>query len=478
MKLSHIGLIALKELKTAKRNGLTLILCGMILALVFVAVAGGYINYKLQEQVVKKASAEKREQWLQQHDKHPHIAAHFGTFIFKPKSPLSFIDSGIDAYTGSAVYLEAHHQHEFMFRPAQHQNLMVRFGEMSVAMVMQVLLPLLIIFSGFACFTRERENNTLRMLLAQGISPVSVAMGKVLAILSVPLLLMLPSIIALTLYIPSAQGMWASGDLLLRVVMLLFVYILYFFIITCVTVLVSSYFKHSRSSLLLMLSIWILCTVILPKAAAGVGENLYPLPSNAEFKEKLQMTVSQGLDGKSTKAERIDSLKKEYLSKYNASELAEIHLNFGAIIMQSEENYGNNVHDFHYAKLIEQMEQQNNINTWSSILNPFISIRDLSMTMAGSCFYTNLHFQKQAEDYRRYLVETMNMDMAHNSKLGEFYEYKASKNLWASIDDFSYTMPSIFEVLSHYMVQFWALIIWAIILPVLIILLLKRLKLS
>lgn len=33
---------------------------------------------------------------------------HFGTFTFRPKSELSFLDTGLDTYTGVSVYLEGH----------------------------------------------------------------------------------------------------------------------------------------------------------------------------------------------------------------------------------------------------------------------------------------------------------------------------------------------------------------------------------
>ena len=51
--------------------------------------------------------------------KNPHSAAHYGVYAFKPKSPLALVDTGIDPYMGVAVWLEAHKQNEFKYRPAQ-----------------------------------------------------------------------------------------------------------------------------------------------------------------------------------------------------------------------------------------------------------------------------------------------------------------------------------------------------------------------
>ena len=38
---------------------------------------------------------------------------------FKPHLPLSFIDPGLDPYTGSVIWVEAHYQNPARFRPSE-----------------------------------------------------------------------------------------------------------------------------------------------------------------------------------------------------------------------------------------------------------------------------------------------------------------------------------------------------------------------
>ena len=66
---------------------------------------GHYQN--INEQYNTSTVAE-REVWDGQGEKNPHSAAHFGTFAFKPKYPLSLIDQGVDKYVGISIFLEAH----------------------------------------------------------------------------------------------------------------------------------------------------------------------------------------------------------------------------------------------------------------------------------------------------------------------------------------------------------------------------------
>ncbi|UOQ70202.1 hypothetical protein [Hymenobacter cellulosilyticus] len=123
--------IIYKEIRAAVRNRQVLFFGLVVAALLLAASAVGYVSYAGHRAQMARAQAERRAEWLGQGEKHPHIATHFGTFVFKPKTGLSFFDYGLDAYTGTSVYLEAHYQHEFMFRPAQDYSALIRFGELS-----------------------------------------------------------------------------------------------------------------------------------------------------------------------------------------------------------------------------------------------------------------------------------------------------------------------------------------------------------
>ena len=140
----------------------------------------------------KPAQEERRAEWLDQGNKHPHIAAHYGTFVFKQKTLLSLFDFGLDTYTGTSVYLEAHYPHEFMFRPVQGYGNMIRFGELSAALVLQLLLPLLIIFITFQTFTKEKETGTFKLLISQGVSIRSIYLGKLLAYFLIISIIIIP----------------------------------------------------------------------------------------------------------------------------------------------------------------------------------------------------------------------------------------------------------------------------------------------
>jgi ABC-2 type transport system permease protein len=74
--------------------------------------------------------------------------AHFGTFAFRLKHPLSIFDFGLESYMGNAVFLEAHKQNTVNFSEAGFSTGLLRFGELSMAIILQLILPLVIFFIG------------------------------------------------------------------------------------------------------------------------------------------------------------------------------------------------------------------------------------------------------------------------------------------------------------------------------------------
>lgn len=98
-----------------------------------------------------------------------------------------------------------------------------------------------------------------------------------------------------------------------------------------------------------------------------------------------------------------------------------------------------------------------------SLANPYLAVRNISMAMASTDFNSYTDFQEKAENYRRYLVKQMNADYRDHSKTGEFYEYKADHNLWESIKDFGYEVPSLRTANKTLVLEFAGLMVWVVV---------------
>jgi len=128
-----------------------------------------------------------RKSWEDNPDKHPHRMAHFGSFALRIKHPLSVFDYGLDNYAGNAVYLEAHKQNTVNYSEASFSTGMLRMGELSIAMLLQIILPLIIFFLGFSSIAADRENATLKIINAQGASNYQLLVGRAIGLFTVSL---------------------------------------------------------------------------------------------------------------------------------------------------------------------------------------------------------------------------------------------------------------------------------------------------
>lgn len=110
--------IARKEALETFRDGRFWWASAVILVLLLGAVWSGYdYTRRVGDQQAEAAAAE-RAVWVGQEEKNPHSAAHFGSYAFKPVTPLLAVDRGVTAYTGVALFMEGHAVQDARYRPA------------------------------------------------------------------------------------------------------------------------------------------------------------------------------------------------------------------------------------------------------------------------------------------------------------------------------------------------------------------------
>lgn len=457
-----LRLVIKKELLTAIRDIRVQVSGVLLVVLMVTAVVVGKQGQKRIQEERQKANSEMYSKWVNQGEKHPHSAAHYGQFAFKPKPVLSFLDVGLDNYTGISVFLEAHKQNEILFSNAQESNGMSRFGEMTVALILQLLLPLLIIFLTFNIFSKEREEGTLKLIQAQGLSLRKLFIGKVCSTYIIVLIIFIPTVF-LTFLLLDENSIAIDPSITLKFVLLVASYAAYFLIFVLLSVLISGNTRNSGVSLLTLLGIWILSSIILPKASSNLASKLYPTPSQFEFSRTIKQKVKDGIDGHNPSDSRLESLKTKVLNQYGVNSIEELPVNWSGIAMQAGEEYTDQVYDQEFTKIKDIFKNQNAVSELVGFINPYLAIRNLSMSLAGTDFHHHVAFANAAESYRRAFVKKMNKDMELNHKPGVAYgDYNLGKDMWESIPPFQYNMPSTSTVLKNQWKSIMALSIWLI----------------
>ncbi len=451
--------IARKELKEIVREGRFRVTAGVVLALLLAAVFISNQYYQSVNAQHAQAKENARSEWVNQGEKNPHSAAHYGTYAFKPKYPLSLIDSGIDKYAGISIFLEAHKRSEAQYAAAQDQTALSRFGDLTPDFVLIFIMPLLIILIGFNAITRERESGTLRLLRGQGVPAWKLALGKWLGIFIPVLLIVLPVYILSALFLANVND---YGEFSLGALSLLFlVYILYYAVFTNLTLMVSSLVRKSNIAFVILLGIWIVSCLAMPKISTALADTLYPYPTQVEFEEQIAQDKEQGLDGHNPWSAEAKKLDAETLEKYGVDSVQQLPFNWDGFLMQEGEKHEADIYFKHYQFLKETFHNQTGVYRATAALSPFLPTRFLSMAISRTDYTAHWDFADAAEKYRIELVGKMNGHMMDNSQTGDWY-YTVGKEVWESVPEFDYEPPTYAAVLNNNSSNLLTLLGWVL----------------
>ncbi len=434
-----------KETKELLREGRVLISLIIVILLLAVAVFISARQYQNINEQYKVAQQTERANWDNQGAKNPHSAAHYGTYAFKPKYPLSLLDQGVDKYTGTSIFLEAHARNEAQFSAAADQTGLARFGDLTPDFILLFIIPLLIILLGFNTFTKEREMGTLTLLKSQGISSFRWIWGKWLAlftpIFSITFVLFLIAGLVLSNLKDFGVFNWST------LVTMFLVYMVFYAVFINMVLLISAKAKKSGIALVIGLSVWIIACLVAPKMATNFAQARHPYPTAQEFAEAVQMDKEKGLDGHNPWGEEAQQLEREVLAEYGVDSLSQLPFNFDGYIMQKGEEHQAEVYFKHYNHLKTQYGKQTQVYQTLAVMSPFLPTRFLSMSLANTDYGTHWHFNDAAEKYRIAAQKLLNDHFAENSEYGD-WDWKADANYWQELPSFEYEPPSLSSTLS------------------------------
>ncbi len=429
-----VGLIARREFTEFWRDSRLLLAGGLMLMLLATALAVGWQQQRANDAERIAAQALDYDDWLKQNERHPHDAAHQGMHVFKPAPAAAIIDPGITPYVGSTLWLQAHRQSELRFRPAQDATGLQRFGNLSVAWVLQVLGPLLVIVLGFNAFAGEREQGTLRQTLSLGVATRQLLWGKALALGGAVALCLLPALVAAGAAMVSQGG----TDAVLRLAMLVLGYGLYFGIAVLGVLAISALVPSTRLALIALLGLWIAGVTLAPRASSDLAREIYPSPSRQAFNQSLDTDLS---------AQYQRAWREQLGTDKRWGAL--LPLNRWGIALRIDDEAGYGVTDQHFAALWDSFAHQQRAQEWAGLVVPLLAVRAWSMGAAGTDFAAHRHFSVAAEKQRRLMQDLVSEDLvSHADPLGgRHFSYQAGKELWAKVPRFVYQAPSVGEAL-------------------------------
>ena len=475
-------LIARHFWNNAFKNKAIFILIVFIGILLTYAAYSGWASFVDQNKITSGFQNQARKDWLDNPDKHPHRMAHYGHFAFRPKAPLSIFDFGMESFFGNTIFLEAHKQNAVNFSQAGFSTSMLRFGEISIAQILQILLPLLIFFLGFGSVASERENGTLKIILTQGISWKQLLIGKSLGVIQVTMALYLPVMLTTILLWSLLQSGSIPLDQILRLLLVSLAYFIYLAIFCVIAVLVSAASKTSKSALVSLIGLWLALTIVLPRASQALGSYIYPAPSKITFQTGIENDILKEGDSHNPNDPHYKNIKDSLLAAHQVDSVQQLPFNYSGYIMAEGEKISARIYDQHFEKLLEVYQDQNSFSKMMAFFNPFMAIKNLSMTLSGTDYNAYIDFQRQAEAYRYAMAQKMNelqIKYISNKKPGPGDKpYIIDQKHWQEVPEFQYRPTGVSAILKTETITFLAFIFWITALICIIQLMSKKLNVN
>ncbi|AJQ86300.1 ABC transporter permease [Xanthomonas oryzae pv. oryzicola] len=399
--MSPVLLVAREELRYMARNRSAAI--GVVLLMLLTLVAALTAAHHQREVADFRARQQQAAQqaFEAQPDRHPHRVVHYGHFIYRQFPALAAFDSGVDAFTGNSMFLEGHRQNTANFGDVRQSSLLVRFGQLTPAFVLQVLAPLLLVFLGYGAVAREQETGTLRALLLQGATRRQLLGGKYLALAAVAGACLLPALVGLA---PIAL---LSGHAVL-VALLVLAYSVYLLVWCALVLAISMLCRRDRDALLVSLAVWVWLALLVPRVAPDVASAAYRLPTRLETDVAIQRDLRTVGDSHNPDDPHFAQFKQQTLARYGVQRVEDLPVNYKGLLALEGERLTASLFERYAGRDVSIQQQQNLLVRAFVLLSPTMALREVSMTLAETDLRAHLRFLAQAEHYRYTLVQHLN----------------------------------------------------------------------
>ena len=401
MMMNRILSIAREESRLWLRSRLalgTLLIFALLLAATSIATSLR-MSEEHRERSEQQALAEAT--FLSQPDRHPHRMLHYGHYVFRTPPPLAMIDPGVDAVTGQSIFLEGHRQNSAMFADTRASADLGGFEGLTAALVYQLFVPLLLIAIGHGVFIREREENTLAPLLAQGVTGNELYAGKWVALAGVALALLLPlALVSAAAVVRGGSPLAGSGVIGL--------YALYLLVWCGLILLVSAMVRSRALSLGILALCWLASALIVPRMAVESARSAMPAPGKIETDLRMQAELREISDGHNAGAPQFLQLQANLLVQYDVERVEDLPVNFRGVVSEVAEADLTEVMNRFAEERMDLEARQARFAESFGWLSPVVAVSAGSRALSGTDLATHHRFLREAEDVRFDFVQDLN----------------------------------------------------------------------
>ena len=265
---------------TSPKFVFTFLLCTVLILL---SVFTGVSNYEAEKKEYT-ASVALNKQTLESQRNYQSLASNIR--INKPPQVLGTVVNGIEEAVGRAAPLNIATDPNLVESKYESNPVFAVFGALDLMFIVKIVLSLFAILFTYDAIVGEKERGTLKLALSNSVPRDRLILGKAIGgYISLLLPLLIPLLLSLIILIlaPDLALNKADWTRLLFVFLMFFLYLSVFF---SLGLFISARTSRSSTSFLVLLFIWVIFVMVIPKAAVVAAGHIKQIPSIHEIAAK------------------------------------------------------------------------------------------------------------------------------------------------------------------------------------------------
>ena len=272
---------------TSPKFVFTFLLCTI---LILISVYTGVANYSAEKKEHTESVALSKQNMENQRD-YQSLAG--GIRIYKPPQVLGTVVNGIEEATGRVAPVNIASDPNLVESKYESNPVFAVFGALDLMFIVKIVLSLFAILFTYDAIVGEKERGTLKLALSNNVPRDRLILGKAIGgyiSLLIPLLIPLLLSLIILLLTPDLALNRADWARLSLIFLMFFLYLSVFF---SLGLFISTRTSRSSTSFLVLLFIWVVFVMVIPKVAIIAADQIRPIPSIHEITAKKDAFVRQ-----------------------------------------------------------------------------------------------------------------------------------------------------------------------------------------
>ncbi len=385
------------------------------------------------------------------------------TRAYRPPAPLSTLARGIEPFM--PIYYEYHSltgfQNEDAASPgnleAQDFSMLSTFGNFDFLFLVQVVFSLLAILLSFDMIAGEKERGTLKAVLANNVPRDNIVVSKFAGGFAVLWLTFLIGFLLLFLVLLLFNSQFLELQSLQRIFFIFTGSTLFIASMFSIGLMVSTFCHSSRTAIVILLVVWVVLLLVIPKAGELLSQVIRPVPAEYELRVERQRIIEEEQRGMRERAGEIytnitGQTQLDFGSQ--ADWLDDFKPRYQALFRETQQRQSNRLRDVTQTWERQRNLQQSLGNT-IALVSPASALSFLVSDAAGT---GNIAYQR----YREAVTEQYQIvdREIFSKRASNSYNISLGNSSWASsfgdseidqesIPPFQIQTPRLGEVITH-----------------------------